>query len=793
MFRNYFTVAIRNLRRNKVVSFINIAGLSVGLACCILILLYVDDDWSFDRFHANRNDLYRVTMQVLNADGTNRAYEGWSGTIFGPSFKQVIPEIRAYTRICSTGYILKKGDKIFDQNVHFADQNFFSVFSFPILRGDPRSALANLHGAVITEQTAQKYFGTADVVGDILEFQIDKKFVPFTITAVAKNCPQNSSIQFDVLLPMTFYEAMSGGPDWMQFDVCTFLLLNPGADAGSVLTKITRVYKTESAPALKAAHSNGFQLSFNVGLQPLQAMHLGRIYGVDRHSGISDPLYGYILGGIAGFILLIACINFINLTVAQAQKRSKEIGVRKVIGSSRRQLVWQFLGESFITCGISFVFAIALALLALPVFNDLANKHLSAAWLVDARVVMLGGVFYGMTAFAAGFYPALVLSGFNPVDILYRRFRLTGRNYLGKGLAVLQFALAGLFIISAFFMSRQINYLTHKDLGYNDADLLTVNVDADNAPQFARVFRSELLANPAVRAVGLHNSTWRMTTAKAGENGVRFFYERVDDHYFKTLEIPLVKGRNFSPDFPADSLQSVIVNETFVRMAEWKDPIGQTVEIEANHQRMTVIGVIRDFNYSPLTSKIDPQLFTMEPWNDLEFNIRIASTNRPATLAYIGSVYKRLAPLVPFSYTFRREDNLHAYDAQEKWKQIISLSAIFTVFVSCIGLFGLATLATERRTREIGIRKVLGASVTNLVKLLSLNFVTLVLLANLIAIPVAWWALNKWLQDFAYRITLHWWVFALAVLITLVIAALTVGLRALKAAIANPVINLRTE
>ena len=332
MFRNYFTVAIRNLRRNKVVSFINIAGLSVGLACCLLILLYIEDDWCYDRFHAHHKDLYRITAQVLNPDGTNRASNGWTGTIFGPYFKQTMPEIKAYTRICSSDRILKVDDKTFDQSVHFADENLFSVFSFPVVRGDARTALADLHSAVITEQTAKKYFGTPDVIGKILEVQIDKKFIPFTVAAVAKNCPQNSSIKFDILLPMKFYETLSA-PDWMEFDVCTFLLLNPGADAGTVLTKMNSVYKTEAAPGLKAARINGFQFSFNLGLQPLNDIHLGRIYGVDDRSGISDPLYGYILGGIAGFILLIACINFINLTIAQAQKRSKEIGVRKVIGS----------------------------------------------------------------------------------------------------------------------------------------------------------------------------------------------------------------------------------------------------------------------------------------------------------------------------------------------------------------------------------------------------------------------------------------------------------------------------
>jgi putative ABC transport system permease protein len=794
MIRNYFTVAIRNLQRNKVVSFINIAGLSLGLACCLLILLYIKDDWSYDRFHQHRNELYRVTMQVLNSNGTLRANTPSTGSNFGPAFKQAIPGISDYTRITSGDYVIKKADGVLDQHVIFADPNFFSIFSFPLLHGDPKTALSDLHGIVLTDQAAKKYFGTNDVLGKTLEFQIEKKFIPFRITAVARNCPQNSSIKFEMLLPMKFYEVANGTGGWMSFGVNTFLLLDPAADARSVLTKMTSVYMTESAPALKAARSHGFDNSFNIELQPLLQIHLGKVYGIDEFSDKSDPIYRYILGGIAGFILLIACINFINLTVARSLKRSKEIGIRKVIGGSRPQLILQFLGESFLACGISFVFAIGLALLALPVFNELTNKQLSLTWLLDTRLVLLTVAFFLLTGLAAGFYPALVLSGFNPVDTLYQRLRLTGRNYLAKGLVVLQFALAALFIIGTLFISQQFYYLTHKDLGYNDNDLLAVSVQADSSLQFTRVFRNELLVNPAIRAVARHNDNHRWGHAAVVDKQIEFSYEHIDENYFSTLQIPLIKGRNFSPDFPTDSIHSVVINETFARQAGWKDPIGKTVELGANHQLMTVIGVIRDFNYSPLTMKIDPQLFSLEPPGpDLELDIRVASGNRPATLAFIGSEFKKLAPFYPFSYTFLKDNNLHAYDTQEKWKQIVTFAAIFTVFISCIGLFGLATLATERRTREIGIRKVLGASVTNLVRLLSLNFLLLVGLANLIAIPVAWWAVNKWLQNFAYRITLHWWVFAFAVLITLLIAWLTVGFRALQAAITNPVNNLRTE
>ncbi len=794
MIRNYFTVAIRNLRRNKVVSFINIAGLSIGLACCLLILLYIKDDWSYDRFHRNRDEIYRINTQVLNEDGTFRANTGWTGSVCGPSFKQVIPEIRDYVRICAKDFVLKKDDRIYDQRVHFADPSFLSVFSFPLLNGSPGTALSGLQNMVITESAAKKYFGSTDVIGKILEFKIGKKFIPFSITAVANDCPQNSTIKFDILLPMKFNETIDGEGGWMSFSLCTFLRLDPSADARFVLNKMTRVFRTESAPELKAARAYNFKGSYNIDLQPLLQMHLSKFGGIDDRSVISDPVYGYFLGGIAAFILLIACINFINLTVARSLKRSKEIGIRKVVGGSRPQLILQFLGESYLACAISFVLAIGLALLALPVFNELTNKQLNLAWLLDTRLILLALGFYLLTGLAAGFYPALVLSGFNPVDTLYQRLRLTGRNYLAKGLVVLQFALAAFFIIGTLFVSQQFHYLTHKDLGYNDNDLVTVNLDVDSSGQFARLFRNELIVNPAIRAVARHNSGGRMEGANVSDKQILFSFEHIDEHYFSTLQIPLLNGRNFSPDFPADSLHSVIVNETFANAAGWQDPIGKIVDLGAQHQQMTVVGVIRDFNNYPLTTKIWPQLFSIEPpGSDLELDIRIAPTDRPATLAFIGSTFKKLAPYTPFNYTFVKDDNLRAYDTQEKWRQIVTFAAIFTVFISCIGLFGLATLTTERRTREIGIRKVLGASVNNLVQLLSFNFVMLVVLANGIAIPVAWWAVNKWLQDFAYRITLHWWVFAIAVLITGLIAWLTVGFQALKAAIANPVSNLRTE
>jgi putative ABC transport system permease protein len=796
MFRNYFAVAIRNLWRNKLVSIINIAGLSIGLACCLLIFLYAKDEWSYDRFQANRDHLYRITAQMVDDQGKEQFKTGKTGALHGPAFQQDIPEISSYTRIAGGDHIIRQNDRTFSQPILLADPNFFSIFSFPLRSGNPKTALSDLQSGVITEQTAKKYFGTTDVIGKTLEIEFDKKFQPFTITAVARDCPQNSTIKFDILLSFKFYDKFDPDDQWLNFDLSTFVALTPGANPNTVVTKMTRVYQEKSAEQLKAAREKfGFKGSVNWGLQPLTAIHLSKEYDAeDELSDASNPMYSYILIGIAIFILLIACFNFINLTVARSLKRSKEIGIRKVIGGRRKQLILQFLGESFLACGISFAIAIGLAFVTLPVFNELANKQLSLSYLFDAQLVtgLIG--FFLLTGFAAGFYPALVLSGFNPVDTLYHRLRLTGKNYVAKSLVVVQFALAGLLIISTFFLYQQFHFLTHQDLGYNENNLVVVNVDAANGEQFARIFSTELLQNSAIEKVAIHNGGRRGTSAKADGQEIGFDFEHIDENYIPTLQIPLVRGRNFSPAYPADSQQSVIVNETFVQKAGWKDPIGKTLDFFWENKKMTVIGVVRDFHFRPLNEKIGPELFAIErPSSFIQFNIRVSPVNTPQTLAFIETTFKKLAPYYPYSYTFRKDANLRAYDAEQKWEQIVAFAAAFTIFISCIGLFGLTSLSTERRTKEIGIRKVLGASVGHLVQLLSLNFLKLVLLANIVAIPIAWWAVNKWLENFAYHISIQWWVFALALLITLAIALSTVGIQALKAAMAKPVDNLRVE
>ena len=795
MLKNYFIVAFRNLSRNKLFSLINIAGLSIGLACCILIFLYTKDELSYDKFNQKKNQIFRITAQMVDEKAHEVFKAGKTGLIHGPSFKQDIPEIEEVVRVVKGDQVIKLGSQTFNQPIMFADDNFFSVFTFPLKDGDPKKVLTDLHSVVISEDAAKKYFGTTHVIGKTLEIQFEK-FEPFTVTGLAKRSPQNSSIQFDMMLPMKFKEKLNPDDHWLNFFISTFLVLNPKASPATVVSKMTRVYKEKAADQLKEAREKfDFKGSVNWGLQPLLNIHLSKDYAAeDELSDASNPLYSYILTGIAVFILLIACINFINLTIARSLKRSKEIAIRKVVGGQRAQLTRQFLGESFIVCFISFAFAILLATLALPFFNEVANKRLSLTYLADWQLILGFVVLFLITGFAAGFYPAMVLSGFNPIQSLYNRVKLSGNNYLGKGLVVVQFALAALLIISTFFIYQQFHFLTHKELGYNDRNLVVVNLDWDAGTQLRDLLKTELMKNSSISSVALHNRGRQGTTAKADGKEIQFDYDHIDEQYLPTLQIPIKEGRNFSTAFPTDSTASILVNETFAKEAGWKDPIGKTVDFYWKNRKLTVVGVVKDYHFRPLNEKIGSQLFTSEPdGNSSQLYIKISPNNIPQTLQFIETTYKRLVPFYPFSYEFKNDTNLRAYDSEEKWKQIISFGAMLTIFISCIGLLGLASLSAEQRIKEIGIRKVLGASVSSIVQLISNNFLKLVLLANIIALPLAWWAVHAWLQNFAYHIDIHWWIFAMAVFITLLIALFTVGFQAIKAAIVNPANSLRNE
>ena len=794
MLKNYLKIALRNLTRNKVFSIINIAGLSLGLACCMLIVLYTKDEISFDRFQKNKDRLFRIQATISDENETRTI--GSTNAIHGPTFKEEIPEIEEVIRAQSTSFVSKKGNDLLNENVLFADDNFFTVFSLPLISGDPRTVLSDVHSIVISENVAKKYFNTGDAIGKTLNLKIDNAFEPFVVSGVAKNCPQNSSIQFESVISFKFQESRGWtDKEWLGFYMNTFVLLNENSNPAAVIPKLNRVFKSKSAEEISKIKN--FKQKINFGLQPFLNIHLDRESG-DLRNGLdhgSNPIYSYVLSGIAIFILLIACINFINLTVARSLKRSREIGIRKVVGSQRKQLIFQFLGESFLLSFIAFSFAILLTQFVLPTFNELANKQLALSYLLDIKLVSGYVALFLLTGLVAGFYPALVLSGFSPVHTLYNRTRLTQKNYLTKGLVVFQFALSVCLVIGTLVIYSQFKYLTTKDLGYNDKNLMSFSLGrGENRKEILTAVKHELEGMAGIKTVAAFNGNYNGTGAKIEKGEIGFGYIGVDDEFLKVLEIPVLKGRNFSKSFGSDPAQSVIVNESFVKEAGWKDPIGKDINFEWKNQSYKVIGVIRDYHFASLKEQIKPLLLTQDPNYGLStVYVKLDETDIPETLKKIEQIFRRYVPLAPFEYKFEDTTNFKRYETEAKWKEMITLAAILSIFVSCIGLFGLATFNAETRVKEIGIRKVLGASVANITTLLSLDFVKLVLVAIVFALPISYYAVNSWLQNFPYRIDISCWYFAISAVLAVAVAILTVGLQSVKTAMMDPVKSLKSE
>jgi len=796
MLKNYLKTALRNLGRNKVFSFINIAGLSVGLTCCILILLYAKDEISFDQFHAKKNQLYQLTCDRIEKDHTHQQF-AIAAMVQGPAFKREIPEIKESVRVNEKSLIIKKGGELFSDDVTWVDDDFFSVFSFPLISGNPSTVLTGYNSVVLTENAAKKYFGVADPVGKSLQMQVNGQFETFIVSGIVKGAPMNSSIRFNILLPFKHLETVSPDNGWMWVSFPTYFLLQPNANIPAVEAKMARVYKTQAKEEIAMNHLAGYDNKFVWGLQSFIKMHLNTKYEDVPQGG--NPVYSYILTAIAGFILLIACINFINLTIAQSLKRGKEIGIRKVLGSLRIQLVKQFLGESLILCFISFILAIILSQLLLPLFNELSQKKLSLSYLFDYKLLIGFVLLFLVTGFIAGFYPALILSGFNPAQVLYNRRSKGGKNYMARTLVVIQFSLATFLIICTFFIYSQFKYLTSADLGYDDKNLL--EFDASKAVMnkpLMDMLQAELSKVQGVEEVAYRNIGKFGGKTVAGGKEIFANYDHINENYLTVLKTKILAGRNFSKDMPTDKNNAVLINESFAKAAGLTNPIGKTIDYMDmpgwGSRKITIVGLVKDYHFSSLKEAIIPQVFTEEPSLPLGlFVARLNPANIPATISELGKVYNRLVPDQPFQYSFKSDTNKARYETESRWKQIIGFGALFTIFIACIGLFGLSILSAENRIKEFGVRKVLGASAYQVASLISRDFVLLVFISFIVAAPCAWYAVHRWLQDFAYRISISWWVFGVCGFAVLFIALLTVSAQALKVAFSNPINALRNE
>jgi putative ABC transport system permease protein len=808
MFRNYFKVALRNLWKNKGYSAINIFGLAVGLAVCLLISLYVMDELSFDRFNKNASRIYRVNADIKFGGDLQKLAVCPDPMAF--AMVRDYPQIQNAVRFRNYGSsLVKKGTQnIKEERIIFTDSTLFDVFTLPMIEGNPKKALTEPNVVVITESTAKKYFGRTDVVGQTLLFDNKDNY---KITGVIKDVPENSHFNFD------FFVSLAGVKEanqniWVSFNFNTYLLFRQDADAKAFEKKFDEInakYIMPQAQQLMHISEEDFRKSGNYikfTLTPLTAIHLHS----DRIAELapnSDVQVVYIFSAVALFILLIACVNFMNLSTARSSNRAREVGVRKVLGTQRTALIGQFLTESVVMSLIAFVLAILLVILLLPYLNDLASKNLSLSFIRHPFLLPALIGFVLLVGLLAGSYPAFYLSAFKPIEVL--KGKLSGgfkRSYLRSSLVVFQFFISIALIIATIVIYSQLQFIQNKKLGFTKEQVLVVK-DAYVLDKQAETFKNEVLKYPEFLSgtvsgylpvpSGRDNESLFADGNIQNDKAVSTQVWQVDEDYLKTLGMQMVKGRFFSKDFTTDST-GIVINETAAQLFGFgENPLGRKItevmDVKTSAvKNYTVIGVVKNFNFESLRQTIGALCMKLEPSTG-KISFRLKTDNIPQALAQVKSTWKKLVPNEPFSYSFLSEDFDRMYRSEQRSGKIFVSFAVLAILIACLGLFGLVTYAAEQRTKEIGIRKVLGASVTNIVNMLSKDFLKLIGIALLLAFPLAWWGMNKWLQDFAYRIHIDWKVFLLAGFIAILIALLTISVQAVKAALANPVKNLRTE
>jgi putative ABC transport system permease protein len=800
----FMKITFRHLRQNKLYSSINIIGLAAGICCVLLAVLYWKDETSFDSFHQKNPDLYRITTSMLDKKGGSSSISGGTGQVQGPAFKAGVPEVLDYVRVMGgdiSGDVLTDNKSLHLQLL-FADESFFNIFSFPLLHGDPTTALRDLNSVVITESAAIRLFNSTDVVGKQLQLDADPSAKrlgkPLRITGVAKNIRESSSIQFDLLLPMKFMQLSFEDKQWLNAYLGTFVLLRPNADKNAVIQKFNRIYSVYAKDQLaENIKTYGFDPEMSYGLQPITDIHLHPLE-IGLETGVvnaSSPVFSYLFMAIAVFILLMASINFINISIANSLKRAKEVGIRKITGGTRSQIIMQFLSESAVLCVIAFLLAILLTALSLPVFNHLTNKHILLGDSISGRLLSTLIAILSVVILFTGVYPARILSGFNAKEVLYNKQKLSGRNFFGRCLVVFQFSLAVFLLIATLVYYNQMNFIRTKDLGYDPHQVILTQIPGDRKimPIF-RFIRNELAKEPSIKAVSLGGGQSSFEV-KLEDRTVEAIHKVIDGNYLSVLGIPLKAGRNFSPSFPNDSSHSVIVNEAFVKAARLQHPIGIRLKTDEyfDKEPKTIIGVIKDFHVGSLREPIKPMVMFMSSWFGGSILVKLEKSHQKEGMAALEKAYKAAIPQAVYQYQFVDELNAKQYQQEQRWQQIISMAAALSIAICCLGLFGLAHLATHQRMKEIGIRKVLGATVMQVVTILSSSFLKLVVIAILVAVPFAWLIMNKWLQDFAYRINLGADIFIAAGLISVSIALVTVSFQAIRAAMANPVKSLRSE
>jgi putative ABC transport system permease protein len=817
MLKNFIKIAIRNLLKRKAFTLINILGLATGMTICLLIVLFIRDELSFDNFQEKGDRIYRMVLD-RKYPGRSTSYAVIPQSI-GEAVQHEFPEVQESTRLFSLFFgngdlNVKIGEKVFlEKNVLGADSNFFRVFSSVLLQGDAATVLQKANSVVLTESTAKRYFGSvAKAVGKTLETDAAKNV--FVVTGVCTDQPGNSHFAFDILMSTAGFPQIKE-PNYTGFSAYTYLLLRPGASPAAVEARFPVIIEKYVAGEIERGSGQSFKQfqaagnGYHYYLQPLKKIHLiSDLEAELRPNGSIKSVY--IFGIIAIVILCLACINFINLSTARSVERAKEVGVRKTFGADRQSLIRQFLLESVMMSLLAVLIAFLLIYVTLPLLNKFSGKELTIAYFTAPLQILLLSAFAVVIGLLAGLYPALILSSFKPILVLKGKFNSNKYGIaLRNGLVVFQFAISVTLIICTIIVNQQMGYMLGDKLGFKKDHIIVVE-RSDLLDRQTAAFKNELARMAGVENVSGGSSLpgqqnfFGMSVRKAGSKD--FLTGRgvvVDDQYAAALDLPITEGRFFSSRYPTDSL-GIILNEKAVRELGLKNPVGARLTspdafLNAPNGApyfFTVVGVVKDFHFQSLHQQISPLIFinAAKFGNSPPFTaVRIKAGDFKTALASIGQSWKRFVPKRPFQYEFLDQSLADQYNSEQTTERLFTSFSVLAIFIACIGLLGLAAYATQQRRREIGVRKVLGASVGKIITMLSGNFMKLVLISMLLAFPVAWWAMHVWLQGFAYRVTISWWVFGLAAVITAGIAIATISFQAIRAAMANPVNSLRSE
>jgi putative ABC transport system permease protein len=799
MIRNYLKVAFRNIKRHKSYSFINISGLAIGMACFLLIMLWVMNELSYDRFHENSDHLYRVEQD-----------QNYSGSVFhvnvtpypmAQGLKEEIPEVKYASPYPFTGTLLVRHDEksFFEGNVVAVTPDFLKMFSFPLLRGDKMNVFNSPSSIVITEDIAEKYFGTQNAIGQIIN--INNRF-DFTVTGVLKNLPTNSVFRFNMLVPFEFLEDLGRRIDqWGWNSIVTYVQLHETADVAGVSKKITDLRARKVADLMR---DNPEELEEYLKrkktpfmLRPVPDINLHSYFGYS--SSMGDILYVYIFSVIAVFILLLASINFMNLSTARSVNRAREVGLRKVVGAKKQNLIIQFYGESILMSIIGLFFAIILVALLLPGFSSLADKKFELSTLLQWKFVIgMIGVSL-LTGIISGSYPAIYLSSFQPMKILKGNLSQGSSNALfRKVLVIFQFSISLILIVSTLLIYNQLQYMKEKELGYDKEHLIYLPLRGDTDKLY-EVLKNELTqSEKVVNVTGTNHPPTHIGSNTSGvdwdgkdpELRVLVSMSSVDFDYVETMKIDLVEGRSFSKSFSTDTASAYLVNEELVKIMGMPSAVNKRFEMDVDG---TIIGVMKNFHFQSLRNEIEPLAIRVRPDNVNFMVIRLAAGNIQSGIDFVESSWEKIIPNYPFEHKFVDEDIDRMYAGWDRISSLLKYFAVLAILIACLGLFGLSSFTAEQRTKEIGVRKVLGATISSLMVLMSKEFTKWVIIANIIAWPVSWYVMDTWLDDFAYRVGIGVDTFLLAALLTLIVALATVFYQSLKAATANPIDSIKYE